>query len=159
MMEKFAVNYNNLEQDLEPKAQVYRYEDVKHRIKKVAFDVVRFTDGDDISGLWQVQQTDDGDVIVAKYDDSYMEATKEASSDWQALADRSGENVNIFYKNSPVTKVSLASVGIPNIDADIVCRRLPECLTSNKTLVSGLLAELSSSDRKELLNAHPELDY
>ena len=49
-MEKFAVNYNDLDGTLAPRAEIYRYEDVKHRLKKVAYDIVRFVDGDDISG-------------------------------------------------------------------------------------------------------------
>jgi len=160
-MEKFAVNYNDLQGDLAPRPQAFRYADVKHRLKKVAYDIVRFTDGDDISGLWQIQQTDDGDVIVAKYDDTsnFTEVEKTASveTNWRALADRSGEHINIFYKDSPVTKVSLTKIGIPTEDADIVCRYLPEKLATNEALTSNLLAEMSSGDLKELVKAHPEL--
>ena len=63
-MNKFAVDYNSLESELTPRPQYFRYDDVKDRLRKVAFDVVRFKDGDDISGLWQIQQTDEGEVIL-----------------------------------------------------------------------------------------------
>lgn len=160
-MEKFAVNYNNLHGDLAPKPQVFRYEDVKDRLKKVAFDVVRFVDGDDISGLWQVQETDGGEVIVAKYDDtsnySQVEKIATVKTNWRALADKSGENIHIFYKDSPVTKISLASVGIIAEDASVVCEYLPEKLATNETLASNLLAEMSKTHLKELIKIHSEL--
>lgn len=160
-MEKFAVNYNDLQGDLTPRPTAFRYADVKHRLKKVAYDIVRFVDGDDISGLWQIQQTEEGDVIVAQYDDTanFSEAEKVASveTNWRAIADRSGENINIFYKDSPVTKVSLASMGIPTEDADVVCRYLPEKLATNEALTSNMLAEMSSNNLKNLVRAHPEL--
>ena len=160
-MEKFAINYNNLQGDLSPKPQTFRYSEVKDRLKKVAFDVVRFVDGDDISGLWQVQETDNGEVIVAKYDDtsnySQVEKTSSVETNWRVLADRSGENVHIFYKGSPVTKVSLASMGIPIVDVDVVCRYLPEKLATNEALTSNMLAEMSKVNLKELVKVHPEL--
>lgn len=159
-MEKFAVNYNDLQGDLDPRPQAFRYEDVKDRLKKVAFDVVRFVDGDDISGLWQIQETADGEVIVAKYDDvSNLQVEKTASveTNWRALADRSGEHIHVFYKDSPVTKISLASAGIPIEDADVVCRYLPEKLATNEALASNLLAEMPQANIEELVKAHPEL--
>ncbi len=160
-MEKFAVNYNDLQGDLSPRPQAFRYEDVKDRLKKVAFDVVRFADGDDISGLWQIQETTEGEVIVAKYDDlsnySQVEKTASVETNWRALADRSGENIHLFYKDSPVTKVSLASIGIPADDVDVVCRFLPEKLATNEALMSNLLAEIPKGNYQELVKAHPEL--
>jgi len=160
IMEKFAVNYNDLQGDLTPRPNAFRYADVKHRLKKVAYDIVRFVDGDDISGLWQVQQTDDGDVIVAQYDDTAnfaeVEKTAAVETSWRALADKSG-GIHIFYKDSPVTKIALASIGIPAEDADVVCRYLPEKLATNEVLASNLLAEMSGSNFKELVKAHPEL--
>lgn len=159
-MEKFAVNYNYLQGELTPGPRAFRYEDVKDRLKKVAFDVVRFVDGDDISGLWRIQETPDGEVIVAQYDDTsnlQVEKTASVKTNWRALADKSGENIHVFYKDSPVTKVSLASVGIPIEDADIVCRYLPEKLATNEALASNLLSEMPRASVKELVKAYPEL--
>lgn len=160
-MRKFAVNYNDLEVSLSPKPQVFRYDDVKDRLRKIAFDVVRFVDGDDISGLWTVQKTDDGDVIVAKYDDlsgyTQVEKTASVKTDWKALADQEKENIHVFYKDSPVTKISMAVVGIPSSDIDIVCRFLPEKLATNESLVSNMFAEMPLENYKELVSAHPEL--
>jgi len=161
-MEKFAVNYNTLECGLKTKAQAFRYEDVKHRLKKVAFDVVKFKDADDISGLWQIQRTQEGDVIVAKYDDNYTVAeevtsTEKVASHWSVISDRSGENIHVFYKNNPVTKIALASVGIPKEDADIICECLPDKLATNEVLASNMLRELPDVSYKDLLRVCPEL--
>ncbi|KKN74476.1 hypothetical protein LCGC14_0389930 [marine sediment metagenome] len=155
-MDKFSVNFGALQERLRPQAPVYRYEDVKHRLRKVAFDIVRFVDTDNIDGLWQIQQTDEGDVIVAMYSEESPEVEKMASSNWGAVADRAG-NINLFYKNDPVTKVSLASLGMAGSTPDTVCSVLAEKLASNTKLLSGLLSSLSSEERKDLLDAHPEL--
>jgi len=164
-MEKFAINYNSLDNDLKPKQRVFRYEDVKDRLKKVAFDVVKFKDEDDISGLWQIQHTNDGDVIVAKYDDDMMTAASEetektasVNTDWDVVANESGSHLHVFYKKTPITKLAMTSLGLPESEADLVCGYLPESLASNKKLVAGLLSELPSNDRQELLNAFPELN-
>ena len=65
-MSKFAINYSSLENTIYKKA--YRLEDVKDRIERVAFDVVRFKDDDNGANLWQVQSSDDGDYIVSIYE-------------------------------------------------------------------------------------------
>jgi len=161
-MEKFAVNYDALETDLRPRPQVFRYEDVKDKLKKVAFDVVKFKDSDDISGLWQIQQTEEGEVIVARYDDSdytvaedFTTPIEKVATNWSVFSDKLGENIHVFYKRTPVAKIALASIGIPKEDADIMCSCLPEKLATNKTLVSNLLAE--ASNYQELVREHPEL--
>lgn len=154
-MDKFSVNFGTLQESLRPQEPMFRYEDVKHRLRKVAFDVVRFVDTDDIDGLWQIQKTEEGEVIVAMYsEDSYPE--KNASVNWKALPD-SGGNINLFYKNDPVTKISLAKLGMADSSTETVCTVLNEKLVSNTKLLSGLLASLSSEERKELLDGHPEL--
>jgi len=154
-MDKFSVNFGALEEHLRPKAPVYKYEDVKHRLRKVAFDIVRFVDTDNIDGLWQIQNTDDGEVIVAMYSEESSTAEKTASA-WRAIADKSG-NINLFYKNDPVTKVSLAKLGMADADPNAVCITLAENLSTNSKLLDGLLASLSSEERGELLKSHPEL--
>jgi len=155
-MNKFAVDYSTLEGHFNRK-KAYRLSDVKDKIRKVAFDVVRFVDSDNIDGLWQIQHTDDGDYIVAMYDDG-EEKTEKSSSDWSVLTDKRAENIHIFYKNTPVTKVASASLGVPADEVSFVCEYLPEKLASNKRLLVGLLSDLSSEDRKRLYEAHPEFN-
>ncbi len=146
-MDKFSVNYGKLENKLRPKTPIFKYEDVKHRLKKVSFDVVRFVDADNIDGLWQIQQTDDGDVIVAMYDESSV--VEKSASAWCALPDNSG-NVNLFYKDHPVTKISLAKLGMADTDINIVCSTLSEKLAGNTKLLNSLMALLGPEERKGL---------
>ena len=61
-MDKHSVNYDNMNKKLTEK-KAYKFNDVKDRLIKVAFDVVKFKDSDNIDGLWQVQSSDDGEVI------------------------------------------------------------------------------------------------
>ncbi len=156
-MNKYAVNYNSLNETMQPKPKVFKYENVKHRLVKVAFDVVRFVDGDDVSGLWQVNQTDDGEYIVAQYNDYVVEEAEKTASNWSAYPDEGGDHIHLFYKNDPVTKIATASVGVSNDEAPMVASILPERLDTNTILAKGLLMELSHDSRAALLKSHPEL--
>ena len=156
-MDKFAVDFSSLEQQASKK-RAFRLSEVKDKIEKVAFDIVRFKDVNDqnIAGLWQIQSADDGDLIVAMYEEP-QEKNLEVSSSWSAVLDKFGQNVSLFYKNSAVSKVALASLGIPQGEASLVCRYLPASLASNKPLAQSLLREASDNTRKQLLSIHPEL--
>jgi hypothetical protein len=154
-MNKFAVNYQELEIKLADKPQVFKLADVKDKIRVVAFDVVKFHDSDGLDGLWQIKQTEEGEYIVATYDDSELTSEASVQTPWNAL-EQNGL-VHIFYKNDPVTKISLASVGIPAEEAYLFVSHLPKSLAANKKLAASMLKELSDEERKELFASHPEL--
>jgi len=152
---KFDVDYLNLDQQLtQPKH--FNYADVKDRLVKVAFDIVKFRESDAIDGLWQIQQTNDGEIIVATYEDD-SEVSKQASG-WEARANATGNSVTVFYKGEPVTKVATVQYGIPAEDAHLVCEYVPEKLASNVDFRKKMLNELSNDDRLELLQKFPELN-
>jgi hypothetical protein len=153
-MDKFSVDYQVLGKKIEKK-KAYRFEEVKDRLEKVAFDVVRFKDSDDIDGLWQIQATDDGEVIVAMYAD---EKPLESKSSWKVLADKTGSNLSIFYKSEPVVKMAAASLGIPCDDTDLLCRTLTDGLDKNVVMRNAFINELSVEERDILLQKHPELN-
>ena len=50
-MSKFSVNYSNLSDQIYKKA--YKLSEVKEQLETVAFDIVRFKDGDKSADLWQ----------------------------------------------------------------------------------------------------------
>jgi hypothetical protein len=157
---KFDVDYLNLDQKLtQPKH--FSYADVKDRLVKVAFDIVKFRESDAIDGLWQIQQTNDGEIIVATYEDE-AEVSKQASAqvaaNWEARANAAGDSVTVFYKSEPVTKIATAQYGIPAEDANLVCAYVPEKLASNVDFRKKMLNELSNDDRLELLKKYPELN-
>ena len=156
-MDKFPVDYTSLEQQVDKK-KIFRLSEVKDKIEKWAFDIVRFKDvnDDQIAGLWQVQSADDGDLIVAMYEEP-KEKALETSSSWKAISDRSGNNISLFYKNTPVIKIASVSLGIPEGEIGLMCRYLPNSLATDKQLVLSLLSDLSHTQLKKLAAEHPEL--
>ncbi len=139
------------------KRKSYRMSDVKDKIEKVAFDVVRFRDDseDQDFNLWKIEATTDGPVIVAMYADevpSSMLEVKTASvnNPWSALTD-SRANINIYYKGEPIKVI--ASVD----DAKFVCGWLPEKLATDDSFRKSLLEDLSDTDRAMILSKYPEI--
>lgn len=147
-MDRYSINYKTLSQ---PK--MYRLAEVRDKIKKVGFDVVKFTDTDGVEGLWQIQSDQDGsEYIVAMYAE---EAPKTATASvWQFVPFQGA--VQIFYKNFPIKKIALTELGVKNGDEPLVCRALSEKLT-DKAGVTKLLGELSTSERQVITTKFPEL--
>lgn len=157
-MSKTSIDYSNLENRLEKsKQKVYKLSDVQHKIRKVAFDVVRFIDGSDIEGLWKVDKTPDGECIVALYDDdNHLEKTASEHSNWKVLLSKQND-LHVFYKNDPIVRLASEDLGIPEDEINLVPTYLPEKLANNSRLVRGLLNQLSDVERKELYKKYPEL--
>jgi hypothetical protein len=150
-MSKFSVDYSGLDNVVHKK--VYKLSEVKDRLEKVAFDIVRFKDSDKGADLWQVQSADDGEYIVALYQ-SDEDGKKEAS--WEVTASTLG-TLNISYKGEPVIKLAASTLGLSADQAKSAPSYLPEKLATNKKLVNALLKELSLSSKQELLRKYPEL--
>lgn len=154
-MDKFAVDYQVLGQKMTER-KVYRFEDVKDRLVKVAFDVVRFRDDDNIDGLWQIQATDDGELIVATYEE--QPGLESKSSDWAAVADKTGSVINVFYKSEPVMKFASSSIGITEKEVPSLIETLPTSLSENINLRQAMLNELPLEEKAALLAKYPELN-
>ena len=152
-MSKFSIDYSGLA-NLTKKA--YRLADVKDQLETVAFDIVRFKDGDKGADLWQVQSADDGDYIVALYDDEDTEKTA-SSNPWGVFVTKSGSDLQISYKGDPLVRLASSKLGIPNAELHKAEQYLPERLATNKKLVKALLSELSEAARQEVSRRYPEL--
>lgn len=154
-MDKYSVDYSQLQINLE-KPKVFRYEDVKHRLEKVAFGTVRFMDvNDDIDGLWEIQNTDDGDVIVAKYD--YEDSQNmTATSSWDVVPNRRGDTINIFYKGDLITAIASDKFGT-DADLSAICKQASVKLASDSNFKDMLIEELSESEKARILRKYPEL--
>ena len=157
-MSKYSVDYSGLAK-LTKKA--YRLSDIKDQLEKVAFDVVRFKDGDHGAELWQVQSADDGDYIVALYDEEEAAvektASKESSPVWGVLVTKNGSDLQVSYKGDPLVRLSAAKLGIPSHELHQAEKYLPEKLATNKKLVKALLNELNDAARQEVSKRYPEL--
>lgn len=150
-MSKFSVDYSSLENTLYKRA--YKLSEVKDQIEKVAFDIVRFKDGDKASALWQVQSADDGDYIVALYD----EEEKKSASNWDVSILKLAGEIQISYKGDPLLKIAASKLGIDRSELSKVSSYLPAKLSENKKLVKALLNELPLSTKNLVLNKYPEL--
>lgn len=148
-MSKYQVDYSAL---LTKKA--YRLADVKDQLETVAFDVVRFKDGDKGAELWEVQSADDGDYIVALYGD---EEGAKTACDWSVLITKTAGILQVAYKGDPLVRLPFTKLGIPREELGQVTQYLPEKLTSNKKLVKALLNELTAEAKQEVFKKYPEL--
>ena len=110
-MPNFSIDYNSLETTVSNK--IYKLDEVKHRIEKVAFDLVKFKDSKDSDELWQIQEASDGSYIVAKYTDDAKEDKKTASEDkiWDVLVSQAGY-IHIYYSGVPFAKFSSSELGL-----------------------------------------------
>lgn len=151
-MSKNSIDYSSLENKIYKRA--YRLSDVKDRIETVAFDVVRFKDSDNSADLWQVQNAEDGDYIVAMYQPDEEEKT---AALWGVSVSKAAGDLHISYKGDPVVRVASAKLGIPRSELSKIEEYLPAKLAANKKLVKALLNELTGSAKKEVLNKYPEL--
>jgi len=139
--------------------KTHKLSEVKHLIEKVAFDIVRFKDADP-EELWQIQNSDDGDYIVARYETT--ENTDElpvktaSKSDWDVSVDGSNY-LHIFYKNYQVARLAASTLGLENTDLATVKRYLPAKLATDQSLVNSLLNTLSTSEKYQFCRTFPEL--
>jgi hypothetical protein len=103
-----------------------------------------------------VQSADDGDYIVALYDEEPETTVKKATA-WSVMATKNGSDLQISYKGDPLVKMSSRKLGIPRSELHRAEQYLPEKLASNKKLVKALLNELSDMARQEVSKRYPEL--
>lgn len=152
-MPKFSLDYSGLENKIYKKA--YRLADVQSQLETVAFDVVRFKDGDKGADLWQVQNAEDGDYIVALYQPDEQEKT--AAPEWDVVINKTAGDLQIMYKGDPIVRMAASKLGIPRAELHLTEQYLPEKLAANKKLVKALLNELSPSAKQSVLAKYPEL--
>lgn len=150
-MSKFAIDYTGLDNKINKRS--FKLNDVKDRIEKIAFDVVKFKD-DDVEQLWQIHSADDGEqYIVALY--SEPKEVKNASN-WNVLTSSGSSDLSVYYKDTFVTKLAINKLGLKD-DASFITTYLPIKLSENKKLVSLLLNDLNSDFKKNLIKKYPEL--
>lgn len=153
-MSQFGIDYSALDTTVNKRA--YKLSDVADRLEKVAFDIVRFKDGD-FDELWQIQNADDGQYIVARYETEVAEAVEKTAAErtWDVLV--AHNDISIFYKGQPVVKLSALQLGVPVGNLPLLQRFLPIRLNTDKALVKALLNDLSATAKHQLLKTYPEL--
>ena len=153
MKDKFTVDFNRLAEKVRPH-QFYRLADVEHRIERVAYDLVRFRDNEDMDQLWKIEDSSDGPVIVALYSNDNTE-TEKVSSDWEAVSDKRA--MHIYYKGEPLVSLSSEQLGIPANEFGTVRRWLPKKLAEDEEVQKAIFQKVASPVRKVIVQRFPEL--
>ena|ERR1022692_3265133 len=151
-MLNYTADLTNLDNVLNKRT--YKLADVKDQLVSVAFDVVRFRDGDQASKLWKVDADSSGEYIVSLYDEEELPKT----AGWEVSLSKKASTLNVFYKGAQLASLSAAALGIPTEELVFIGRYLPAKLATNKALVASLLDELSPAAKKLALEKHPELN-
>lgn len=154
-MPKYSLDYSKLANQITKKA--YRLTDVKDQLETVAFDIVRFKDGDKGAELWQVHSADDGDYIVALYDEEPEQEKTASANPWGVFVSKDGKTLQVSYKGDPLVRFASSKLGIPAGEMQQAAEYLPEKLANNKKLVKALLSELNEAARLEVSKRYPEL--
>lgn len=151
-MTNVKINYDELYGKLHKKT--YKLAEIQDQLETYCFDIVRFKDGDKGAELWEVQSADDGDYIVALYDEDENAKT---ACDWSVVITKTAELLQVAYKGDPLVRLPFTKLGIPREQLGKVPQYLPEKLASNKKLVKALLNELSPEAKQEVFKKYPEL--
>ena len=148
-----VIDCEKLSENINPKKR-YPLEPHRKRLVKVAYDVVRFVDSENLEDLWKVECGDDGaEYIVAMYDQQGI--TNKQANDWQVIG--SEDCLQIFYKNNFVTKLALNSIGLNKQMAARLYPDIEKRLAQDKHFVESLLKVTSGQHVKEIINKFPEL--
>lgn len=150
-MEKYSIDFNVLDKEINAPKRI-KLADVKDRIEKVGFGVVRFTDEKNKTNLWQVV---DGEYIVALYDDPTAQQKEGAA--WSVESDKLNKSATIFYKNTPIKSVAFSELGVKDDEIKSFKEVLPERLASNKNLVKLMIESVDQDYRTALFAKYPEL--
>jgi len=138
-MQNFSVDLNQINETLNKKA--FKYEDVKDKLVKVAFDVVRFFDETNVGGLWKIQKNKDGEVIVALYEEPTIEKSASAKNYWNAILDSSKSNIYITYKNSVISKIASSDLPFPTEELETFAKSITNNINSNPEFQTKVLKE------------------
>lgn len=157
-MSRFKVDLDNVAKQLDKKS--FKLSEVKDKIEKVAFDIVKFKDSNS-NELWQIQSSDDGEYIVALYEED-----KVATANLKALASTDTQpweitvknaDLYVFYNKEYFCKIAGTKLGFQEKDLNLVKKYLPNKLAANKTLVKSLINSLDRQTIQNILSKFPEL--
>jgi len=153
-MDKYKVDLEGVVNQINA-PKIYKLADVQDRIQKLGCGVVRFVDENNKIGLWKIMEDDDGsEYIAAMYDDNAEDVVKNS---WSIETDRLNKTATIFYRNTPVTNIVFAEIGVPEKEVDTFLRNLPERLSKNKQVVQAMLNSIDKEYKASLVEQFPEI--
>lgn len=152
-MPKFSLDYNQIADTIHKRK--YALEDVKDKIVKVAFDIVRFKDSD-LNHLWQIHHTNDGDYITALYEEEDGALKKAEEKKWEVEVNKTANVIHVFYKKEPVCSLTSRDLGISESEITKTASFLPNSLEENKKLAKLVLSKLGKNVHS-FVRKYPEL--
>lgn len=154
------IDFEKLNKHFEDKSKkTIKYNDVKDHLEKVAFDIVRFAPEyeEAIDGLWRIETTNDGEVILALYSSDSDVVKTASTSEWNVIPDKSLSEINIFYKNEPVTTIKAASLNVESSEVKSFCRHLINKFATDNSAKKLLFRDLDKKTKNYFFTKYPEL--
>ena len=130
-------------------------ESVRHRMRKVAFDVYNI-ENDPYDSLWKLESNaDDGKEYLVRMDNDQPVDTK--TGGWSATSNEAGSSVTLAYKNVPVQRLSNKIFGFSKEDVGLFKKALLDKISKDEVF-RGKVLDMQTDERKaELLKTFPEL--
>lgn len=128
---------------------------VRHRMRKVAFDVYSI-DNDPYDALWRLESSaDDGREYLVRMDnDSTIESK---TGGWSAASNESGSSITLAYRGIPVQRLSGKIFGFSKDDVGFFKKALLEKVSKDDSFREKILDMQSDERKAELFKAFPEL--
>lgn len=153
-----TLDWSNLSNQIDKKAEKIPYEQNKKLFTKVAFDVFQLNNSPTES-LWTLEADENGEqFLVAMYDDAAPSLVSE--SGWSALPDKKAENITLFYKNTPIRRFASSEYGFTAKDVGVFQSTLVQKLASDSEFRQKFLKLIEAQDpdlRAQILIKFPEL--
>ena len=132
------------------------YEPNRHLFTKVAFDVFQLNTSP-IESLWKLENDADGkSFLVAMYDEE-TDAKLTTKSSWNALSDKGGKNITLFYKDMPLQRFASTDYGFDTTDIHLFQKTLVEKLSSDKEFRQKFIDAQTDETKAQLFKKFPEL--
>jgi hypothetical protein len=156
-MDKFSVDMSKVIDQLSQKKRI-RLADVKDRLCKVAFDVVRFVDSDRIDDLWRIERDGEDEYIVALYEmEEPLTALASAPNPWSVEIESARGKAHVFYKKAHITCLNFTELGIPQSDSHLVPNMLVSKLANDQKFLNVFVTHLTDAERETLSEENPSL--
>lgn len=142
-------DWDFLDKTVNPRNHALKYDDVKDRFQKVAFDVYK---QEGSNKLWELRTEDGTQYLVALYDDSDNDLVVESQDekDWTATADTEGENVTLSYRNTPIARFASSKYQYKPQEAEKFAKFL-EVKASDRNFLNNLLDTMPEQKKLAVL--------
>lgn len=142
------LDWENLADSTETAHTRYKFADVQHLMRRVAFDVYKPLSGSDV--CWELREEDGIKYLYSVYDKPEdLTATSTKDQDWVATSDRDGKNVTLSFRQFPLVRFAAASHGFAQDEAEDFAKFL-QAKAQDKEFADKLVRQLPEPKRAAL---------